>query len=252
MLRLVSAILALGVSLVVAPLSSRQADAVIVGVVLDSATRKPVSPSRVDLVGTPRFALGDELGRFILGGVAPGEYRLLVRGILYFPETLTVRVEADTLRLKPILLRFDARTDSIFDSLFKQVGPGIPATNRPEGAATVLCGGYEDVLAQADRPLTPCEIETPLRLARALPVAWPTNYSGPCQFVEVRVVVDSLGKLEPGSPWLLRTNVPGVASNVLRQMSEASYLPGLKAGKPVRSVRGFYFGSPGGAPRCER
>ena len=116
----------------------------------------------------------------------------------------------------------------------------------------VRCGGYEDVLSQPDRPFTPCELQTMLRPARELPTPWPTNYRGPCQFVEVRVVVDSLGKLEPGSPSLLGTNAPGTASNVVRLMSEASYLSGRKSGQPVRSVRKFYLASPGSTPRCER
>jgi hypothetical protein len=32
------------------------------------------------------------------------------------------------------------------------------------------------------------------------------------------VVVDSLGRLEPGSPSVHRTNVPAVASNLVREM----------------------------------
>jgi hypothetical protein len=119
-------------------------------------------------------------------------------------------------------------------------------------ARPVQCGGYEDILSQADRPFAPCELQAMLRPARALPAPWAPNYSGPCQFVEIRVVVDSLGKLEPGSPRVQRTNAPAVASSVVRQLSEASYLPGRKNGRPVRSVRGFYFGSHRGSPRCER
>jgi hypothetical protein len=126
------------------------------------------------------------------------------------------------------------------------------ARNGSTPAEPVRCGGYEDILSQADRPFTPCELQTMLHPARMPPSPWPTTYNGPCQFIEVRVVVDSMGKLEPGSPWVQRTNAPGVASNVVRQMSEATYSPGRKDGRPVRSVRGFAFGSPGGSPRCER
>jgi hypothetical protein len=135
------------------------------------------------------------------------------------------------------------------------LGTACASTQAKSGsipAGSVRCGGYEDILSQADRPFTPCELQTMLRPSRTPPSPWLATYSGPCQFVDVRVVVDSLGKLEPGSPSVQRTNAPGVASNVVRQMSEASYVPGRKDGNPVRSVRGFSFGSPGGSPRCER
>ena len=116
-------------------------------------------------------------------------------------------------------------------------------------ARSSICAGYEDIIGLPDRPLTPCETDTMLRPARDLRFPWPASYLGPCQFVQVQVVVDSLGHLEPGSPSLLNTNVPGLASNVLSEMRNAQYLPAQRGGAPVRQVRKFHFQSPG-ADRC--
>jgi hypothetical protein len=114
------------------------------------------------------------------------------------------------------------------------------------------CGGYEDILALADRPLTPCEVDTQTNYLRELPSQWPTPYSGPCQFVDVQVVVDTLGRLEPGSPSVVRTNAPQVANNLIEQMRTAQFRPGRKSGVPVRQVRRYHFASPNAIGRCDR
>jgi hypothetical protein len=114
-----------------------------------------------------------------------------------------------------------------------------------------ICAGYEEILALADRPLTPCEVDTQLRPARSLPSPWvAANNGGPCQFVDVQVVLDTLGRLEPGSPSLLQTSVPGIAANVIKQMSEAQYLPARVSGRPVRAVRRFHIANPNSRRPC--
>ena len=115
-----------------------------------------------------------------------------------------------------------------------------------------ICGGYEDILALPDRPLTPCEVQTQAGPTRPFRNQWPSPYDGPCQYVDVQVVVDSLGRLEPGSPTVLRTNVPNVANIVVQEMSKAQYRPGRRSGAPVRQVRRFHFASPNAVGRCER
>lgn len=121
----------------------------------------------------------------------------------------------------------------------------------PVSAASVssICGGYEDILSLPDRPLTPCEVETQTEMTRR-PQLWSGNFNGVCQFVELQVIVDSLGRLEPGSPSILRTNAPGVASDAVRKVGETPFRPGRRAGVPVRQVRRYYFASPGAQPRC--
>jgi len=123
-----------------------------------------------------------------------------------------------------------------------------------ERAAPVssICGGYEDILALPDRPLTPCEVQTQAGPTRPFRNQWPSPYDGPCQYVDVQVVVDSLGRLEPGSPTVLRTNVPNVANIVVDEMSKAQYRPGRRNGAPVRQVRRFHFASPNAIGRCDR
>ena len=122
MLRLWSLVVAL---VLASPASvwSPEPSAVVLGVVVDSATMAPIYPSRVDVVGTPHLALGDTLGRFVLSNVPRGRQRLLARGMLHFPESLTVQIDADTVRLNPFRLRLDVRRDSILRSI-KVVAPG--------------------------------------------------------------------------------------------------------------------------------
>ena len=133
---------------------------------------------------------------------------------------------------------------------------GCASTSASRTTSTSLtastCGGYEDLLALADRPLTPCEVDTQTDYLRKLPSQWPTPYNGPCQFVDVQVVVDTLGRLEPGSPSVVRTNAPQVANNLIKQMSTAQFRPGRKSGVPVRQVRRYHFASPNAIGRCDR
>jgi hypothetical protein len=125
MLRALAGILVVGFSVALEGSAPEQMNAAITGVVIDSASMRPVYPSRVDIIGTSIFVLGDTLGRFLLAGISPGTYQLRVRGLLHFPDSLTVAVGTDTVRLTPIRLRLDVRTDSILRSL-RIVAPGQP------------------------------------------------------------------------------------------------------------------------------
>ena len=119
-------------------------------------------------------------------------------------------------------------------------------------SAASICGRYEDILALAQRPMTPCEVDTQASYLRGLPSQWSASYSGPCQFVDLQVVVDSSGRLEPGSPSVFRTNAPQAASNLVREMSTVQFRPGRKSGLPVRQVQRFHFASPNAIGRCDR
>jgi hypothetical protein len=120
-------------------------------------------------------------------------------------------------------------------------------------SATSVCAGYEDILSLADRPLTPCEVGTQARLSRPLSSQWAVDYGGPCQYVDVQVVVDSLGHLEPGSPKVIQTNSPPVASKVVQEMSKAQFVAGRqRSGARVRQVQRFHFASPNAIGRCDR
>lgn len=128
----------------------------------------------------------------------------------------------------------------------------MPAARSTSGATrSSVCVGYEEILALTDRPLTPCEVDTQIRPARSLPSPWQAATSGgPCQFVDVQVVTDTLGQLEPGSPSLLQTNVPGIASRVIKDMSDAQYLPARVSGRAVRAVRKFHIANPNSRSPC--
>ena len=65
----------------------------------------PVLPSRIDLVGTTRFALGDSLGRVVLRGIPFGRQTLRVRGIGFSEMLVEIEARSDTLQLQPIVLR---------------------------------------------------------------------------------------------------------------------------------------------------
>ena len=125
MLRALAGILVVGFSVALEGSAPEQMNAAITGVVIDSTSMRPVYPSRVDIIGTSIFVLGDTLGRFLLAGISPGTYQLRVRGLLHFPDSLTVAVGTDTVRLTAIRLRLDVRTDSILRSL-RIVAPGQP------------------------------------------------------------------------------------------------------------------------------
>jgi hypothetical protein len=124
MLRVLAGILVVGFGAALKA-SAPEPKAAIAGVVIDSASMRPVYPSRVDMIGTNIFVLGDTLGRFLLPDVSPGTHQLRVRALLHFPDSLTVTVGTDTVRLKPIRLRLDVRTDSILRSV-TIVAPGEP------------------------------------------------------------------------------------------------------------------------------
>ncbi len=76
----------------------------IVASVRDSAGA-PVLPSRIDVLGTSVFALGDSLGRVVLPKVPVGGQMLQVRGIGFEEQQVAVDVTSDTLRLAPVVLR---------------------------------------------------------------------------------------------------------------------------------------------------
>jgi hypothetical protein len=123
--------------------------------------------------------------------------------------------------------------------------PAAPATS-----STSICAGYEDILGLADRPYTPCEVDTQTAMTRR-PVFWRADYDGPCQFVELQVIVDNEGHLEPGSPSVLRTNAPAKASEVTREVGRAQFRPGRREGVPVRQIQRYYFASPRAPDRCQ-
>ena len=124
----------------------------------------------------------------------------------------------------------------------------VPAADLTRAAP---CDGYEDILILAERPYTPCEVDTPVRAAR-----WPTPYAasqpGPCKFAELQLVVDSLGRLEPGSPSVIQTNDPAVAATLVRELANMQFEPGRRLEVPVRQIQRIYFGSKGERVRCTR
>ena len=76
----------------------------IVASVRDSAGA-PVLPSRIDVLGSSIFALGDSLGRVLLLKVPVGRQMLQVRGVGFEERQVAVDVTGDTLRLPPVVLR---------------------------------------------------------------------------------------------------------------------------------------------------
>ena len=154
--------------------------------------------------------------------------------------------------MRPVLI-----TQCVY--LVASCAPSRPMVDAPASRITAaapatgssICGGYEDILAMPGRPFTPCEVDTQTEMSRR-PILWPVDHAGPCQFVELQVVVDSLGRLEPGSPSILRTNVPGTASNAVRELGNTQFRPGRKGGIPVRQVRRYVFLSPGPTIPCHR
>ena len=75
------------------------------------STGAPVLPSRIDLVGTTTFALGDSLGRVVLRGVPFGRQTLRVRGIGFSEKLVEIDARSDTVQLQPIVLRRDPLGD---------------------------------------------------------------------------------------------------------------------------------------------
>src|SRR6266566_3723745 len=77
---------------------------VVQAIVRDSAGA-PVLPSRIDVVGTTRFALGGSSGRVVLRGIPFGHQTLRVRGIGFSEQLVDIDARSDTLQLRPIVLR---------------------------------------------------------------------------------------------------------------------------------------------------
>src|SRR5258706_15159410 len=99
MLRVLAGILVVGFGAALKP-SAPEPKAAIAGVVIDSASMRPVYPYRVDMIGTNIFVLGATLGRFLLPDVSPGTHLLRVPAPLHFPDILTDTVWKDTRGLR--------------------------------------------------------------------------------------------------------------------------------------------------------
>jgi hypothetical protein len=69
------------------------------------STGAPVLPSRIDVVGTTKFALGDSLGRVMLRGIPFGRQTLRVQGMGYSEKLVEIDARSDSLQLQPIVLR---------------------------------------------------------------------------------------------------------------------------------------------------
>jgi hypothetical protein len=86
---------------------------VVTGTVLDSAGTRPVHPSRVDLLGSALYTLGDSLGQFVLSSVPQGRHVLTVRGIGFLVADVPIVARGDSVRLPAIRLRPSHRLDSL-------------------------------------------------------------------------------------------------------------------------------------------
>ena len=97
----VAALLACGI----VPPSPTPAQSVIAGTVRRDSTAAPLAAVEVLLEGSPRRTLTGTEGRFVLGGVAPGEYVILFRAVGFRPlrERILVGVE-DTVRVAASLV----------------------------------------------------------------------------------------------------------------------------------------------------
>lgn len=116
-----------------AELATSQGEAVVTGTIVDSVTALPLSPGRVDLLGTPRFVLADGAGRFFLNGVSEGTKTIRVRSIGYLPRDLSVTVGYDTLRLGMVRLSRNRQFDSLH-----LVGPGAVTALPPDSVPTTV------------------------------------------------------------------------------------------------------------------
>ncbi|MGH9893264.1 MAG: hypothetical protein ACREA0_14995 [bacterium] len=96
-----------------ADITVHQRFAVVIGTIWDSLGTRPVHPSRVDLVGSSHFVLGDSLGRFVLPAVPRGRHVLKARGIGFIERAVQIIADNDTLPLPPILLWPNLRFDSL-------------------------------------------------------------------------------------------------------------------------------------------
>jgi len=97
-------------------LAATQSTVVVVSV-RDSAGA-PVLPSRIDVLGTSIFALGDSLGRVLLPRVPVGHQTFHVRGIGFEERQVAVDVVGDTLRLPAFVLRRNPTARSVHIVVF--------------------------------------------------------------------------------------------------------------------------------------
>ena len=84
------------------------AQSTVVVVSVRDSTGAPVLPSRIDVLGTSIFALGDSLGRVVLPRVPRGRRTLHVRGIGFEERHVTIDAVGDTLRLPALVLSQNA------------------------------------------------------------------------------------------------------------------------------------------------
>jgi len=91
--------------------AAAQSTVVIINV--GDSTGAPVLPSRIDVLGTSIFALGDTSGRVVLPRVPVGYRTLQVRGIGFEERQVAVVVLGDTLRLPAFVLRQNPRARSL-------------------------------------------------------------------------------------------------------------------------------------------
>jgi outer membrane receptor protein involved in Fe transport len=89
------ALFILALAVLAAEVSPAQQGARVVGVVRDAQTTAPVPDAAITLLGTARRAQSDAHGRFVLGGLAPGELTLLVQRLGYAPKSLLLTALAD-------------------------------------------------------------------------------------------------------------------------------------------------------------
>jgi len=80
------------------------AQSTVVVVSVRDSTGAPILPSRIDVLGTPIFALGDSLGRVMLPRVPSGPQTLQVRGIGFEERHVAIDAAGDTLRLPSLVL----------------------------------------------------------------------------------------------------------------------------------------------------
>jgi hypothetical protein len=84
------------------------AQSTVVVVSVRDSTGAPVLPSRIDVLGTSIFALGDSLGRVVLPRVPGGRRTLHVRGIGFEERHVMIDAVGDTLRLPTVVLSQNA------------------------------------------------------------------------------------------------------------------------------------------------
>ncbi|HTI63821.1 MAG TPA: carboxypeptidase regulatory-like domain-containing protein [Gemmatimonadaceae bacterium] len=132
--------------------AASQSAGVIAGRVIDASTLEPRPGASVAVVGTPRGAIADSAGRFVISGVPAGDVRLRARMLGYKPTELAATVKAgDTTRvdvrlaaeatlLGPVRTearaldreRFEARPNVGTVQLTTRAAEGIPKFGEPD------------------------------------------------------------------------------------------------------------------------